>query len=165
MIGGADWAEDRIVPDCIRAIEKGLPIMLRHPEATRPWQHVLEPLSGYLLLAAQLRVDPTSGVGSWNFGPSSHEVRNVCQVAKALVRHLGQGKIHIDSSNKNHHEAMLLQLNCDKAQQLLKWAPRWGVDRALAATAEWYKVYLEGGNIEDITRSQLIDYFPELTQI
>lgn len=165
VIGGGDWAADRIVPDCIRAIERGEAITLRHPEATRPWQHVLEPLSGYLLLAAQLGKAPEPFIGSWNFGPSSHEVRNVQQVATSLVEHLGRGRIRIERPKQQHHEAMLLQLNCDKAQQLLKWTPRWGVDKTLMATAEWYKAYLEGGDIEAITRSQLQDYFPELSSL
>lgn len=164
VIGGGDWAADRIIPDCIRAIEKNEPIILRNPEATRPWQHVLEPLSGYLLLAAQLYSDPGSFSGSWNFGPSSVDVRNVEQVASAIVNYLGRGEIRVKSTdNQQNHEANLLQLNCDKAQQLLGWAPRWGVDKTLSATSEWYKVFLDGGDIELITQSQLMDYFPELS--
>lgn len=162
VIGGGDWAADRVIPDCIRAIEKGVPITLRHPEATRPWQHVLEPISGYLLLAAQLRKHPDSYSGAWNFGPTSLKVRNVEQVATSMITHLGRGEIQIESSDRRHHEATLLQLNCDKAQQLLRWSPRWDIDKTLAATAEWYKVFLEGGDIESVTRHQLREYFQEL---
>ena len=162
VIGGGDWAADRIIPDCIRAIESGLPIYLRNPLATRPWQHVLEPLSGYLLLAAKLYESPDEYSGAWNFGPSSQEVRNVGQVAQTIVAHLGRGEIKVENNAKHHHEANLLQLNCDKAQQLLGWSPRWDVDKTLDATSEWYKVYLDGGDIKSITRSQLQDYFPEL---
>jgi len=163
VIGGGDWAADRIIPDCIRAIEKGEPIILRNPAATRPWQHVLEPLSGYLLLAAQLYRDPNSFSGAWNFGPSSVEVRNVEQVANSIVSHLGRGEIRVESTDNQHHEANLLQLNCDKAQQLLGWSPRWGVDKTLSATSEWYKVFLDGGDIKAMTKSQLRDYFLELS--
>lgn len=162
VIGGGDWAEDRIVPDCIRAIEMNEPIKLRNPHATRPWQHVLEPLSGYLLLAARLRSEPKKFAGSWNFGPSTSEVRNVQEVASAIIQHLGRGRIEIAESQQHHHEARLLQLNCDKAHQLLGWRPRWHVDKTLAATAQWYKTIIDGGDAETITRAQLIDYFPEL---
>lgn len=162
VIGGGDWAADRIIPDCIRAIESGQPIQLRNPQATRPWQHVLEPLAGYLLLAAQLRNQPEKYAGSWNFGPSTSEVRTVLEVANAITQHLGRGRIEIVGSQQHHHEARLLQLNCDKAHQLLGWRPRWHVEKTLAATALWYKTIMEGSNAEAITRAQLQDYFPEL---
>lgn len=163
VIGGGDWAEDRIIPDCIRSIENSIAIPIRNPLATRPWQHVLEPLSGYLLLAAQLREDPVKYSGAWNFGPSSTEVRTVYEVAKNIVAYMGRGEVVITGSADQHHEAMLLQLNCDKAHQELKWYPRWHVEETLAATAEWYKVVLEGGDVEQITRKQLHKYFNELT--
>jgi CDP-glucose 4,6-dehydratase len=162
VIGGGDWAADRIIPDCIRAIETNNVVRLRNPRATRPWQHVLEPLAGYLLLAAQLRNDPAKYQGSWNFGPSSTEVRTVQEVATSIVSHLGRGRIEIEESQAHPHEACLLQLNCDKAHQFLGWHPRWNVEKTLAATAEWYKAILGGAKAETITRSQLHEYFPEL---
>lgn len=163
VIGGGDWAADRIIPDCVRAIETGQPIQLRNPQATRPWQHVLEPLSGYLLLSAQLRKQPEKYAGSWNFGPSTSEVRTVVEVASSITQHLGRGRIEIVGSQERHHEARLLQLNCDKAHQLLGWHPRWHVEKTLAATALWYKTIMDGGDAETITRGQLQDYFPELS--
>ena len=163
VIGGGDWAADRIIPDCIRAVEKDLPIMLRNPQSTRPWQHVLEPLSGYLLLAAQLRQHPKEYAGSWNFGPSTSEVRTVQEVASSIIKHLGRGCIEIIENQQHQHEARLLQLNCDKAHQILGWSPRWDVDKTLFATVQWYKTIMEGGDAETITRTQLQDYFPELT--
>ncbi len=163
VIGGGDWAEDRIIPDCIRSIENGIAIPIRNPLATRPWQHVLEPLSGYLLLAAQLREEPAKYSGAWNFGPSSIEVRTVHEVANNIVAYMGRGEVVITGSVDQHHEAMLLQLNCDKAHQELNWYPRWHVEETIAATAEWYKVVLEGGDVEQITRKQLHEYFNELT--
>ena len=163
VIGGGDWATDRIVPDCIRAIESHSPIRLRNPQATRPWQHVLEPLSGYLLLAVRLRNQPEKYAGAWNFGPSTAEVRTVREVAESIANHLGRGRIEIADSQQHHHEARLLQLNCDKAHQLLGWRPRWHVDRTLAATALWYKTILEGGDAESVTRAQIREYFTELS--
>lgn len=161
VIGGGDWAANRIVPDCIRAIEHDLPISLRNPEATRPWQHVLDPLYGYLLLAYSLRADPVKFAGSWNFGPSSSEVRSVKDVALSIVKHFDRGRVELDQA-KHLHEANLLQLNCDKAHQLLGWRPRWNVDKALSATSEWYKLMLAKADIEKITQTQVKDYFPEM---
>lgn len=162
VIGGGDWAVDRIIPDCIRAIEAGEPIRLRNPAATRPWQHVLEPLAGYLLLGARLYEDPRRWGGSWNFGPSTNEVRTVRDVAEVIIDHLGRGSIEISESQTQVHEACLLQLNCDKAHQLLGWYPRWHVKKTLEATALWYKSIINGGNAEQITREQIHQFFPEL---
>jgi len=161
VIGGGDWAADRIVPDCMRAIEMNNPIILRNPQAVRPWQHVLEPISGYLLLAAQLRNKPKEYGGSWNFGPSTSEVRTVLEVANSIIHYLGRGTIEINNLQQQHHEAKFLQLNCDRAHRSLAWFPRWNVDKALAATAQWYKIILDGGDAEKITRAQIRDYFPE----
>lgn len=163
VIGGGDWAADRIIPDCIRAIESGKPIRLRNPGATRPWQHVLEPLSGYLLLAAKLYEEPRRWGGSWNFGPSTHEVRTVQNVAEVIIGHLGKGHIEIVESQIQLHEALLLQLNCDKAHQLLGWYPRWHAEETLESTALWYKTIINGGSAEKITRAQILAFFPELT--
>jgi CDP-glucose 4,6-dehydratase len=163
VIGGGDWAVDRIIPDCIRAIEAGEPVKLRNPVATRPWQHVLEPLAGYLLLASRLYEDPKKWGGSWNFGPSTNEVRTVKNVADVIVGHIGKGRVEVVESKTQVHEARLLQLNCDKAHQLLGWYPRWSVDKTLEATALWYKSIMNGGNAEEITRSQIREFFQERT--
>lgn len=162
VIGGGDWALDRIIPDCIRAIEKEKPVELRNPKATRPWQHVLEPLSGYILLAARLYQDPTKFSGSWNFGPSTSEVRTVFEVATKMTELIGKGSVVVTGDPSQHHEANLLQLNCDKAHQQLNWFPRWHVEETLAATAEWYKAIMEGENVEALSRKQVQDYFNEL---
>ena len=164
VIGGGDWAEDRIIPDCIRAIELGEPINLRNPSATRPWQHVLEPLSGYLLLAAKLRKEPSAYAGSWNFGPSTKEVRTVLEVAEHLVSRFGQGSIVSEASAKKHHEAQWLQLNCDRAHQVLGWYPRWNFERTMDMTADWYKHVYDGAEAKEISIQQLYDYFPELSR-
>lgn len=162
VIGGGDWAVDRIIPDCIRAIEADQPVFLRNPEATRPWQHVLEPIQGYLKLAVSLFEEPKKWEGAWNFGPSTVEIRTVKTVAEVLVSHIGKGRIEVIESPIHVHEARLLQLNCDKAHQLLGWHSRWNVDKTLAATALWYKAIMNGGSAEDITRKQLQEFFPEL---
>lgn len=163
VIGGGDWAADRIIPDCIRAIQAGDPIRLRNPGATRPWQHVLEPLAGYLLLGARLYEEPKRWGGSWNFGPSTEEVRTVQSVAEVIIGHLGNGRIEIVQSQTQAHEARLLQLNCDRAHQLLGWYPRWHADKTLEATALWYKTVMKGGSVEQTTRAQIIEFFKELT--
>ena len=160
VIGGGDWAIDRIIPDCIRSIELNKPILLRNPNATRPWQHVLEPLSGYILLASKLYENPIEYGGSWNFGPSVNEkVFTVKSVADRLIKHIGKGIVNIDKSNSDHHEAQLLQLNCDKANKLLNWHPNWDTEQALKATALWYKSFIEGQDVEKFTLSQIEDYF------
>lgn len=164
VIGGGDWALDRIIPDCIRAVQAGETILLRNPGATRPWQHVLEPLSGYLLLAALLRQEPTKYASAWNFGPSTQEVRTVHDVARAIVKHLGRGSIRVGQVADHMHEATLLQLNCDKAHQFLSWYPRWSVDKTLTAAAQWYAAVLDKGEAaEQVTRRQIRDYFSELS--
>lgn len=162
VIGGGDWATDRIIPDCIRAIEAGEPVRLRNPGATRPWQHVLEPLAGYLLLAARLYEEPKRWGGSWNFGPSTREVRTVKNVAEIIIGHIGKGRVEVVESEEQAHEARLLQLNCDKAHQLLGWHARWHVDKTLEATALWYKTVMNGGTPEAITRTQIQEFFSEL---
>ena len=163
MIGGGDWAVDRIIPDCIRAIGAGKPVVLRNPNATRPWQHVVEPLAGYLLLAARLREQPGTYAGAWNFGPPSSEVRTVQEVADRIVERFGRGSVVLESSLAKQHEANLLQLNCDKASQLLGWRPRWNVEQTLVTTVDWYKAVMGGAEATEVTRQQLRNYFPELT--
>jgi CDP-glucose 4,6-dehydratase len=163
VIGGGDWAADRIIPDCIRALDAGKPIVLRNPESTRPWQHVLEPLAGYLLLATKLYEEPKKWGGSWNFGPSSQEVRTVKNVAQVIIDCFGKGTINIDDSITRAHEAQLLQLNCDKAHQLLGWHPHWGAKKTLEMTADWYRAVLSGESAVEITRRQIQEFFGDLT--
>ena len=162
VIGGGDWAQDRIVPDCIRAIQNNSSIFLRHPASTRPWQHVLEPLSGYLLLAAKLYEDPSKYSSSWNFGPFATEVRSVIDVAKTILSYFDSQSTDIVISNEIYHEANLLQLNCDKSHQYLGWRPKWDVNETIENTAIWYKKVIEGVNAENITSLQIKEYFKGL---
>jgi CDP-glucose 4,6-dehydratase len=159
VIGGGDWAANRIIPDCIRAISCGTPIKIRKPNATRPWQHVLDPLSGYLALGSALYKDSEGFNGSWNFGPHTHEVKTVHEVATSFVNYIGRGVIDVDCNGDLVHEANLLQLNCDKARNILGWTPRWGVDKAIYMTAAWYKSYLNGGDIRQTTLSHIHEYY------
>ncbi len=159
VIGGGDWAIDRIVPDCVRAIIKGEQITLRNPHATRPWQHVLEPLSAYLLLAERLYSEGKKYSGAWNFGPNVSECFTVAQITEKLLELMESGSFISEESATAPHEASLLQLNCEKAHRQLGWYPRWRTQETLQATAEWYRVFLSGGDIESVTRSQIEHYF------
>lgn len=162
VIGGGDWSANRIIPDCVRAIERGEPIELRNPLATRPWQHVLEPLSGYLLLGSVLFEDTGTFQGAWNFGPSTTEIRTVHDVTRAMVKTIGQTEIVVNQDVSQPHEAQLLQLCCDKANIHLNWKPRWSVDKTLEATGDWYRAWLDGQSMAAVTELQIRDYFREL---
>ena len=160
VIGGGDWAADRIVPDCIRALRAGQPITIRSPCATRPWQHVLEPISGYLKLAACLYEHGHACDGAWNFGPHVGDVRTVLDVAQAIAAQFDGGKVVVDEPANRSHEAQLLQLNSDKARQLLQWNTRWDFEQTLAATGGWYKqVFFEGKPASVVSCEQISRYY------
>lgn len=141
VIGGGDWAKDRIVPDCIRAIEAGQPIDIRSPRAIRPWQHVLEPLGGYLLLAQKMWEEPTKFCEAWNFGPPQDSVADVWTVASKLTKYYGSGILHDASNSTAVHEAQLLTLDITKARERLGWTSRLNLDETLQMTADWYRRY------------------------
>lgn len=141
VIGGGDWQKDRIIPDCIRALESNKPIEIRNPNATRPWQHVLEPLSGYLLLASKMYGQPQKFCGAWNFGPNHDLIIPVDKVADMVVAAWGKGS-WMDNLNKDEpHEATLLSLDISKARSYLKWHPIWNIEKTVKKTVEWYKEY------------------------
>jgi CDP-glucose 4,6-dehydratase len=141
VIGGGDWAKDRIIPDCIKALEAGNPIEIRSPQAVRPWEHVLEPLSGYMLLAQRMWEQPTQYCEGWNFGPEQESVSTVWDVATELVKNYGKGGLR-DSSNQNAvHEAKLLMLDITKVKTRLGWQPRLNIHQSLSLVADWYKRY------------------------
>jgi len=158
VIGGGDWAPNRIVPDCIRALEQGVPIQVRNPRSTRPWQHVLEPLYGYLRLATRLLDEPTAFSGSWNFGPGDMAAFTVNQLVEAIVRHWGDGEIATNASDGNSFEATLLHLNVDKVHLKLGWRTRWNVERVVAESVRWYREVLHGAPAIEMSRSQIRDY-------
>ncbi len=141
VIGGGDWALDRIIPDCIRALEVHRPIEIRSPKSVRPWEHVLEPLSGYMLLAQKMWNHPTEYCEGWNFGPEAESVSTVWEVATALVDNYGYGDLKDTSDPEALHEAKLLMLNINKAKARLGWHPRLDMKACLALVADWYKRY------------------------
>lgn len=141
VIGGGDWAKDRIIPDCIKAIETGKPIDIRSPKAIRPWQHVLDPLSGYILLAKRMWENPNRFCEGWNFGPKSDSIATVWEVASKLIEFYGSGILKDSSDPNAYHEAMLLMLDINKAKFLIEWEPKWKIDKTLMMTVDWYKRY------------------------
>jgi CDP-glucose 4,6-dehydratase len=161
VIGGGDWAADRIIPDCIRALMKNEDIEIRNPISTRPWQHVLEPLSGYLMLAQKLYDNPKEFSGSWNLGPSMTSIKTVKELAERIIAIFETGSIKIGAIDLTKHEAGLLHLNCDKAIHMLGWHPVWDFDQTIFQTVEWYKGYLNGINARILTTNN-IDQFTEL---
>lgn len=141
VIGGGDWAKDRIIPDCIRALEAEQPIDIRSPQSVRPWEHVLEPLSGYMLLAKKMWEQPTEYCEGWNFGPEAESVLTVWDVASAIVKSFGRGKLRDISTPDALHEAKLLMLNINKAKERLGWKPRLTAEQTIALTTDWYQRY------------------------
>ena len=141
VIGGGDWAKDRIIPDCIRALESTKVIDIRSPKAVRPWEHVLEPLSGYMLLAQKMWEAPTEYCEGWNFGPEAESVLTVWEVASAIVKNFGYGELKDVSDAGALHEANLLMLNINKVKHRLGWKPRLNAKDATALTSDWYKKY------------------------
>jgi CDP-glucose 4,6-dehydratase len=164
VIGGGDWAKDRIVPDCINSLQNKQAITLRYPMATRPWQHVLEPLYGYLLLGARLYQEPKRYSGSWNFGPCPESICTVEELTKEIVYFWGDGKIEISIPHNAYHEAHTLHLNCDKAHHLLNWYPCWDLASTLRHTVTWYKQVGQGCSAADLTGWQIDEYMAELNQ-
>lgn len=163
VIGGGDWSVDRIVPDCIRALRNNDPIVLRKPQSTRPWQHVLEPLGGYLTLGAALAHDPQRYSGAWNFGPDGEAARSVLDLTQFIVNQWGSGKIEVRASADDPHEAGLLHLNCDKVHHMLGWRPRWKFERTVAETVGWYQAVLSGQSVYRISCDQIKHYMESTT--
>jgi len=161
VIGGGDWARDRIIPDIVRAIVNEEDIVIRSPNATRPWQHVLEPLSGYLWLAAKMAEDPEKYLGGWNFGPADEDMWTVEAMVSELLKRWGPAntalKIEEDSSGA---ESKLLRLDCTKAQEYLGWRAIWSVTEALDAISDWYKAFLHepGRDMYPVVISQINQY-------
>ena len=141
VIGGGDWAKDRIIPDCIRALEDGRVIDIRSPKAVRPWEHVLEPLSGYVMLAQKMWNEPTVYCEGWNFGPEAEGVSTVWEVATEVIKNYGSGELKDCSDSDVVHEAKLLMLNINKAKTRLDWKPRMNMPQCMLLVVDWYKRY------------------------
>ncbi|HEX8104352.1 MAG TPA: CDP-glucose 4,6-dehydratase [Solirubrobacteraceae bacterium] len=157
VIGGGDWAEDRLVPDLMRAAIAGAPMLVRSPDAVRPWQHVLNPLSGYLLLAERLHADPAAFASGWNFGPADDDARPVRWIVERL-RERWPGEVEVEiaaSGDAAAKEAMALKLDSSRARTRLGWQPRWGLGDGLDATAEWYAGYRDGADVRALCERQI----------
>ncbi|MBT5470057.1 MAG: CDP-glucose 4,6-dehydratase [Nitrospina sp.] len=140
VIGGGDWADNRLIPDILRSFGKNEAVVIRNPNATRPWQHVLEPLSGYLRLAEKLFNDPLTFSEGWNFGPYSNDVKPVDWILDYMIG-LWPGASWVLSENENPHEATFLNLEISKASELLGWTPTWDLPMALESTIRWHKLW------------------------
>ena len=161
VIGGGDWAPHRIIPDLVRSIVKGETVKLRNPESVRPWQHVLEPISGMLILAERM-YDNIDFSGSWNFGPENNTEVTVKELAETLIGFWGSGNYVIDGA-QSYREANYLQLDISKAKRELKWMPRYNFNAVLKKTVEWYKGYYSGKiDMKKKTEEQIEEYFLKL---
>lgn len=158
VIGGGDWAEDRLVPDIVGAILANRPVIIRNPDAIRPWQHVLDPLAGYMLLAEQLCTGGSKYAESWNFGPREDDTKSVLWITRRLAELWGGDVRWNVDGNKHPHEAHYLKLDCSKAKAILGWHPQWDLNQALCAVVEWYKGYHAGQNIRDLMIRQIESY-------
>ena len=158
VIGGGDWGENRLVPDCIRAFLKAEKVVIRSPNSTRPWQHVLEPLNGYLMLAENLYRLGSRFAQGWNFGPFDHDARTVEWVVKRLCEKWNKSVEYELAKDPQPHEANYLKLDCSKAMTELGWMPRWDVDTALDKIIEWIKAYQEDKNMRDVCHRQIEEY-------
>lgn len=156
IIGGGDWAHARLIPDCIQSLQDKKTIVIRNPKAIRPWQHVLEPVFGYTLLAERLSQDPKKYSGAWNFGPEEASCRNVEEVVGKIIKSWGSGSFSVTPSEL--HEAQTLKLDSTKAKTSLGWQPRWNLDKTVFVLADWYQRYYKNEDMDKITLKQIEDY-------
>lgn len=158
VIGGGDFAADRLISDCIRAFATRKPIVIRYPDAVRPWQHVLEPLYGYLLLAQHLYEEGRAFSGGWNFGPNDDDRKSVRWIVERIISLWGDnGSWQIDQGN-HPHEALYLELDCSKSKKNLKWSPQWDINSALEKSVVWYKAFFQNEDVSKITLQQITHY-------
>jgi CDP-glucose 4,6-dehydratase len=155
VIGGGDWATDRLVPDILRAVEDGAPVMIRNPLAIRPWQHVLEPLSGYLVLAEALYHDSANAADAWNFGPRDDDARPVQWIVERMCEAWGEGATWTRDESVQPHEAHYLKLDISKARAGLHWQPRWTLAETLDSIVAWHRAWLAGADMHDYCQGEL----------
>jgi CDP-glucose 4,6-dehydratase len=158
VIGGGDWAKDRLIPDCINSLMENKNILIRNPSAIRPWQHVLEPLSGYIKLAEKLYQEGVSYAESWNFGPNESDAQPVSWIVKRICEKWGLNASFTIDTAKNPHEAHYLKLDCSKAHALLEWNPRWSLEHTIDKIIEWTKAYQEDKDMYDLSIQQINEY-------
>jgi len=157
VIGGGDWAKDRLIPDFLKAIDRGAPLQIRSPEAVRPWQHVLEPLSGYLKLAEHLFTDGCTYAEAWNFGPAVEDARSVRWIVEQLIA-ASPGATWQCEQKPQPHEAHYLKLDSSKAHARLGWQPRWRLETALEKTLEWHANWQQGKTMQEVSLAQISAY-------
>jgi len=163
VIGGGDWAADRLVPDVLSAFARGCAVHIRNPDAVRPWQHVLEPLSGYLSLCEHLYRNPSDFAGAWNFGPCEEDAQPVRWVVEHLAAAWGTGATWDFDTSQQPHEAHYLKLDISKARAELNWRPRWTLVQALEKTVAWYRSHSDGTVTRNLTIEQIGAYQSSIT--
>ena len=159
VIGGGDWADDRLIPDFIRAISRGEKVRIRSPYAIRPWHHILEPLNGYLTLAAKLYTEGANYSQAWNFGPDDKDARNVEWIINTICTLWGKGASYEVDTNPQPHEANYLKLDCSKAKAGLDWVPKWNIETTLKSIVDWNKSWNPGENARKLCEKQIENYF------
>ena len=164
VIGGGDWADDRLIPDILRAFEKADSVLVRNPMATRPWQHVLEPLSGYLVLAQKLIREGQRYAGAWNFGPFDQGVKPVKFVLEKMVSQWGQGAAWEQENLDQPHEATLLKLDISKANNKLGWYPKWSLDESIELIIDWHRSYIAGYDMRRKTLEHIQLYMQDIRE-
>lgn len=163
VIGGGDWADDRLVPDIVRAFSGRQPVVIRNPAAVRPWQHVLEPLAGYVALAEKLVTQGSVWGEAWNFGPAESEAKPVQWIVERMCETWGPGAAWEIDPKAHPHEAHSLRLDIAKAEFRLGWRPRWNLETGLRKTVEWYQAYQNGSDMRTVTQAQIDDYMATTT--
>ena len=158
IIGGGDWSDNRIVPDAIRSIIQKKKLFLRNPNSTRPWEHVLEPINGYLKLGYHLYREPEKFTGSWNFGPSNNKRKTVKDLVDLLFKILKKGKIKTQNKKKNFYESKELQLNCEKSNKYLEWRTKWNFEKTVLKTAEWYQAFDNNEDMLKVSTKQIKEF-------
>jgi CDP-glucose 4,6-dehydratase len=161
VIGGGDWAADRLIPDILKAFEAGNPVVVRNPLATRPWQHVLEPISGYLVLAEKLFSEPFGFSSGWNFGPYDGDVQSVDWIVDHMAK-LWPGAVWILDKNDNPHEAMLLKLDISKATINLNWTPTWRLKQTLNSIIAWQKSLINNNDMRHVCMAEIKRYYEDM---
>lgn len=158
VIGGGDWADDRLIPDILRAFEKSESVVVRNPLSTRPWQHVLEPLSGYLVLAQELYENGDKFAGGWNFGPKDEGCKSVEWILNKMVKNWGEGANWKLDEKTNPHEAGFLKLDCSKAANRLKWKPKWELEETLELIINWHQNFMKGNDVKEECLKEIKKY-------
>ena len=161
VIGGGDWADDRLIPDILRAFEQQKPVVIRNPKSTRPWQHVLEPLSGYLVLAQKLYEDPNSYAEGWNFGPDENDAKPVDWILDRMVNQWQGAQWQLDQAN-HPHEASYLKLDVSKAKSRLNWHPTWHLDQTLEKIITWHQAWLAKADMQQVTLLEIEQFMRDM---